>query len=32
MIKEDDFDISRINILEVLREQKNMKLKGNSIS
>ena len=29
LIKEDDFDISRINILEVLREQKNMKLKGN---
>ena len=29
LIKEDDFDISKINILEVLREQKNMKLKGN---
>ena len=29
LIKEDDLDISRINILEVLREQKNMKLKGN---
>ena len=29
LLKEDDFDISRINILEVLREQKNMKLKGN---
>lgn len=29
LIKEDDFDISQINILEVLREQKNMKLKGN---
>ncbi len=26
LIKEDDFDISKINILEVLREQKNMKL------
>ena len=29
LIKEDDFDISKINILEVLREQKNMKLKRN---
>ena len=29
LIKEDTFDISRINILEVLREQKKMKLKGN---
>ena len=29
LLKEDDFDISAINILEVLREQKNMKLKGN---
>ena len=29
LIKEDDFDISKINILEVLKEQKNMKLKGN---
>ncbi len=29
LIKEDDFDVSKINILEVLREQKNMKLKGN---
>ena len=29
LLKEDDFDISRINILDVLREQKNMKLKGN---
>ena len=27
--EEDDFDIAKINILEVLREQKNMKLKGN---
>ena len=26
---EDDFDISKINILEILREQKEMKLKGN---
>ena len=26
---EDDFDISKINILEILREQKDMKLKGN---
>ena len=29
LLKEDDFDISKINILEILREQKNMKLKGN---
>ena len=29
LLKEDTFDISKINILEVLREQKNMKLKGN---
>lgn len=29
MLKEEDFDISKINILEVLREQKDMKLKGN---
>ena len=29
LIKEDDFDISKINILEILREQKDMKLKGN---
>ena len=29
LIKENVFDISKINILEVLREQKNMKLKGN---
>lgn len=29
LLKEDKFDISKINILEVLREQKNMKLKGN---
>ena len=26
---EDDFDISKINLLEILREQKDMKLKGN---
>ncbi len=26
---ESDFDISKINILEILREQKEMKLKGN---
>ena len=29
LIKEDTFDISKVNILEVLREQKEMKLKGN---
>ncbi len=29
LIREDEFDISKINILEVLREQKDMKLKGN---
>ena len=29
LLKEDDFDISKINILEILREQKEMKLKGN---
>ena len=29
LLKEDTFDISKINILEVLKEQKNMKLKGN---
>ena len=29
LIKEDNFDVSKINILEILREQKNMKLKGN---
>ena len=29
LIKENVFDISKINILEVLREQKEMKLKGN---
>ena len=29
LLKEDKFDISKINVLEVLREQKEMKLKGN---
>ena len=29
LIKEENFDVSKINILEVLREQKNMNLKGN---
>lgn len=29
LIKEDDFDISKINVLNILREQKEMKLKGN---
>lgn len=29
LVGEDVFDISKINILEILREQKNMKLKGN---
>ncbi len=29
LLREDGFDVSKINILEVLREQKNMKLKGN---
>ena len=29
LLREDEFDVSRINILEVLREQKSMKLKGN---
>ena len=30
LLKEDnDFDISKINVLKVLREQKEMKLKGN---
>ena len=27
--KEDKFDISKINVLDILREQKEMKLKGN---
>ncbi len=29
LLKEDNFDISKLNVLEILREQKNMKLKGN---
>ena len=29
LLKENDFDISKINILKILREQKSMKLKGN---
>lgn len=29
LVKEDDFDVSKINVLEVLREQKEMRLKGN---
>lgn len=29
LLKEDDFDILKINILQVLKEQKKMKLKGN---
>lgn len=29
LIKEDEFDAAQINILEILREQKDMKLKGN---
>lgn len=29
LLKEDVFDIAKINVLEVLREQKDMKLKGN---
>ncbi len=29
LLKDDDFDISKIDILVVLREQKNMKIKGN---
>jgi len=29
LLKEDTFDVSKINILEILREQKGMKLKGN---
>ena len=29
LVKEDKFDISKINVLEVLKEQKSMKLKGN---
>ena len=29
LLKEDKFDVSKINVLEVLMEQKSMKLKGN---
>lgn len=29
LLREDEFDVSKINILKVLREQKSMKLKGN---
>ena len=29
LLREDEFDISKINVLEILREQKEMKLKGN---
>lgn len=29
LLEEDGFDISKINILEILKEQKSMKLKGN---
>ena len=29
LLKEDKFDVSQINILDILKEQKNMKLKGN---
>ncbi len=29
LLKDDNFDVSKINILDILREQKNMKLKGN---
>ena len=29
LLKENSFDISKINILEILKEQKDMKLKGN---
>ncbi len=29
LLKEDEFDVSKINVLEVLIEQKEMKLKGN---
>lgn len=29
LLKEDEFDVSKINVIEVLREQKEMKLKGN---
>ena len=29
LIKEEKFDVSKINVLETLREQKEMRLKGN---
>ena len=29
LLKENEFDVSKINVLKVLREQKEMKLKGN---
>lgn len=29
LLKDDNFDVSKVNILDILREQKNMKLKGN---
>lgn len=29
LLKDEDFDISKINILEILRQQKDMKLKGS---
>ena len=29
LLREDEFDISKINVLEILRGQKEMKLKGN---
>lgn len=29
LLKDDTFDLSKVNVLEVLREQKEMKLKGN---
>ncbi len=29
LLKEDEFDVFKINVLKVLREQKEMKLKGN---
>ena len=29
LLKEDEIDVSKINVLDVLREQKSMKLKGN---
>lgn len=29
LLKEDNFDVSKINLLEILKEQRDMKLKGN---